>query len=263
MKKYTIQICLFIAVALTQFANLAYASGPVRQYYKLSVYHFKDSAQETVLDHYFSGALLPALHRMKIYPVGVFKSLTNDTASDKKMYVFIPFNSAGEIQKLNDDLEKDEIYKTSGHEYIDAAFYTPPYTRIETIILYAFPLAPEMKLPQLGSPKRERVYELRSYESATEKIFRNKVKMFNVGDEIGLFKRLGFNAVFYSEVIAGPRMPNLMYMTTFESMQEREKHWKAFSDDDQWKKLTAMPEYQKNVQHADIIFLRPAEYSDI
>jgi NIPSNAP len=263
MKKYTVQICLFIAVALTQSVDLAYASGPVRQYYKLSVYHFKDSAQETVLDHYFSGALLPALHRLKIHSVGVFKSLANDTASDKMIYVFIPFNSVGEIQKLNDDLEKDEIYKVSGHEYIDAVFSTPPYTRIETIILYAFPLAPEMKLPQLESAKHERVYELRSYESATEKIFRNKVKMFNAGDEIGLFKRLGFNAVFYSEVIAGPKMPNLMYMTTFENMQEREKHWKAFSDDNQWKKLTAMPEYQKNVQHADIIFLRPAEYSDI
>ena len=120
-----------------------------------------------------------------------------------------------------------------------------------------------MKLPQLSAAKNERVYELHSYESATEKIFWNKVKMFNVGDEIGLFERLGFNAVFYSEVIAGPRMPNLMYMATFENMQEREKHWKAFSNDGQWKKLTAMPEYQKNVQHADIIFLRPVDYSDI
>src|SRR5271170_4912348 len=120
MKKYTVQICLFIAVALTQSVDLAYASGPVRQYYKLSVYHFKDSAQETALDHYFSGALLPALHRMKIHSVGVFKSLANDTASDKMIYVFIPFNSADEIQKLNDDLEKDEIHKASGHEYIDA-----------------------------------------------------------------------------------------------------------------------------------------------
>jgi hypothetical protein len=263
MKNYTVLICLFIAVMVTQSVDLAYASGPVRQYYKLSIYHFKDSAQERVLDDYFSGSLLPALHRMKILSVGVFKSLANDTASDKKIYLFIPLNSVDEIQKLNDNLEKDETYKASGHGYIDAIFSTPPYTRIETIILYAFPLAPEMKLPQLSAPKHERVYELRSYESATEKIFRNKMKMFNAGNEIGLFKRLGFNAVFYSEVIAGPKMPNLMYMTTFENMEEREKHWKAFSDDDQWKMLTAMPEYQKNVQHSDIIFLRPANYSDI
>ena len=77
-----------------------------------------------------------------------------------------------------------------------------------------------------------------------------------------IFKRLNFNAVFYSEVIAGTKMPNLMYMTTFENMQDREEHWKTFVAHDEWKKLSAMPEYQNNVQHIDITFLRPASYSD-
>ena len=263
MRKYRIAFRLLIAVILIQAANLVYAGSPVRQYYKLTVYHFKDSEQEKMLDQYFSGALLPALHRMKIISAGVFKSLANDTASDKKIYVFIPFNSAIEVQQLNDNLQKDKTYQAAGQEYINAVFSTPPYTRIETILLYAFPLAPRLQLPKLKTAKNERVYELRSYESATEKIFQNKMKMFNEGDEVGLFKRLNFNAVFYSEVIAGPRMPNLMYMTTFENMDDREKHWKAFSDDSEWKKLSGLPEYQKNVQHADIIFLRPTDYSDI
>jgi hypothetical protein len=263
MRNYRVAFRLFIAVILIQAGNFVYAAEPARQYYRLSVYHFKDSQQEKMLDQYFSGALLPALHRMNIVSVGVFKSLANDTASDKKIYVFIPFNSAGEVQQLNDDLLKDKTYQAAGQEYINAVFSAPPYTRIETIILYAFPLAPRLQLPGLKSAKNERVYELRSYESATDKIFQNKMKMFNDGDEVGLFKRLGFNAVFYSEVIAGPRMPNLMYMTTFENRDDREKHWKAFSDDAQWKKLSGLPEYQNNVQHADIIFLRPTDYSDI
>ena len=86
--------------------------------------------------------------------------------------------------------------------------------------------------------------------------------MFNDGDEIGLFKRLGFNAIFYGEVLAGAKMPNLMYMTSFENMDERNAHWKSFVDDPQWKKLVAMPEYQHNVSHIDIMFLRPTDYSD-
>jgi thioesterase domain-containing protein len=86
--------------------------------------------------------------------------------------------------------------------------------------------------------------------------------MFNVGDEINLFKRLGFNAVFYGEVIAGSHMPNLMYMTTFNNKEDRDKHWDAFGKDAYWKELVAKPEYQHNVSHADIIFLRPVEYSD-
>src|SRR5450432_386250 len=263
MKNYRVPFRLFIVVVLIQSFNFVYASAPVQQYYTLSIYHFKDSMQEKALDHYFSDALLPALHRMKIVSAGVFKSLANDTVSDKKIYVFIPFNSAEEARQLNEKLQKDNAYQASGAEYINAVFSTPPYTRIETIMLYAFPMAPRMQLPGLRSAKNERVYFFCSDEGATEKIFQNKVNMFNEGDEIGLFKRLGFNAVFYSEVIAGSRMPNLMYMTTFDNMEEREKHWKAFSDDAQWKKLTSMPLYQKNVQHADIIFLRPTDYSDI
>jgi hypothetical protein len=263
MRQFSVIIRLFIALIMIQAGNFAYAAGPIRQYYTLSVYHFKDKEQEKILDQYFSGALLPALHRMKIVSAGVFKALANDTASDKKIYVLIPFNSAAEVQKLNDELKKDKNYQAAGQEYINAIYSAPPYTRMETIILYAFPLAPRLQLPELKAAKNERVYELRSYESATEKVFQSKVNMFNDGDEIGLFKRLGFNGVFYSEVIAGPRMPNLMYMTTFENMADRESHWKAFSNDAQWKKLTSLPEYQNNVQHADIIFLRPTDYSDI
>jgi hypothetical protein len=128
--------------------------------------------------------------------------------------------------------------------------------------MQAFRLAPVMQLPALSGPREKRIYELRSYESATEKIYRNKVEMFNEGGEITLFKRLGFNAVFYADVISGPKMPNLMYMTSFEDKASRDAHWKTFVDDPEWKRLSGLPQYQKNVSHADIIFLRPTVYSD-
>jgi hypothetical protein len=118
-------------------------------------------------------------------------------------------------------------------------------------------------LPLLSGPKKDRVYELRSYESPTEKLAANKIRMFNDGDEIGLFKRLGFNAVFYGEVVAGSTMPNLMYMTTFNDRADRNKHWEAFGKDAQWKTLSALPEYQKNVSKNISLFLYPTDYSDI
>src|SRR5215217_5987049 len=105
---------------------------------------------------------------------------------------------------------------------------------------------PAMAVPQLSSAKAQRIYELRSYEGPTEKLYLNKVQMFNQGGEVPLFKRLNFNAVFYASVLAGSRMPNLMYMTTFENRAEREAHWKTFTDDAEWKKLSSMPEYQHN-----------------
>jgi hypothetical protein len=233
-----------------------------REYYQLTVYHFSTPSQEKTLDTYFQNALLPALHRNGIKTVGVFKLWANDTSADKLMYVFIPLHSLDRIIKISEQLKKDEQYNLAAADFLNADYKNPPYARTETIVLHAFPLAPQMQLPSLQSTKRNRVYELRSYESATEKKFESKVKMFNEGDEIGLFKRLNFNAVFYSEVIAGSKMPNLMYMTSFENRADRDAHWKSFGSDSVWKKLSAMPEYQNNVSHIDISFLYPANYSD-
>ena len=86
--------------------------------------------------------------------------------------------------------------------------------------------------------------------------------MFNDGGEVALFKRLNFNSVFYAEVLAGNRTPNLMYMTTFNNQAERDAHWKTFGADAEWKTLSALPEYLHTVSKSDIFFLRPTNYSD-
>jgi hypothetical protein len=69
--------------------------------------------------------------------------------------------------------------------------------------------------------------------------------------------------VFYGEVVSGSTMPNLMYLTTFENQASRDEHWKAFSNDPQWKTLSAMPEYQHNVSKNVTRFFRPTSYSDL
>jgi NIPSNAP len=255
------RILFFVLIILT-INPVRGADKPSSEYYQLTVYHYATDSQALVIEQYLQEALIPALHRNGISNVGVFKAIANDTSANKLLYVFLPLKKLESLELLNQQLNKDQLFLSSGKTYRDAFYTHPPYTRMEVILLKAFPLAPEMQLPQLKGPKSERVYELRSYESATEKIFANKVKMFNEGDEIGLFKRLNFNAVFYSSVIAGSKMPNLMYMTCFENKAERDEHWKSFSQDPYWKKLSSMPEYQKNVSHIDIIFLRPTSYSD-
>ncbi|MEJ7913020.1 MAG: NIPSNAP family protein, partial [Chitinophagaceae bacterium] len=220
------------------------AAGAV---FELRVYHFSSAEQEATLDAYLKDALLPALHSSGIAKAGVFKALANDTASDKKIFVLIPFKSFDQRQSAAAKLQKNKSYNDKGAAFINAVWDKPSFNRMETILLTPFRYMTSIAVPQLTGPKKDRVYELRSYESASEKIFQNKVKMFNEGGEVALFKRLGFNAVFYGEVIAGASMPNLMYMTSFENRQSRDEHWKAFSADPEWKTLSAMPEYQKNV----------------
>jgi NIPSNAP len=260
MKKY---FFLLFTIILTGFTSTGQKKQtPAKEFYQFTIYHYSTADQEKVLDDYLQQALLPALHRMNLKNIGVFKALANDTSTSKLLYVYIPFKSLDIVATIQENLNTDKAYLTAGAAYINALHTTAPYNRIETILAKAFPLAPVMKLPKLSNDKNVRVYELRSYESATEKIFSNKVQMFNEGDEIGLFTKLNFNAIFYSEVIAGSKMPNLMYMTSFENMADRDAHWKSFVDDPFWKKLSSMPEYQNNVSHIDISFLRPVEYSD-
>jgi len=233
-----------------------------REFYQITVYHFGSTEQENAIDGYLKNALLPALHRRGIKSIGVFKARANDTTADKRIFVLIPLKHFDEVANLSARLLEDQQYLENGKEYLDAPFDKPPYTRIENIVLRAFELASRMNVPNLTSPKSDHVYELRSYESGTEKLHLNKVQMFNQGGEIKLFERLKFNAVFYAQVLAGCRMPNLMYMTSFENMQERDAHWKTFGQDAEWKTLSGLPQYQKNVQKLDIILCRAADYSD-
>jgi len=258
MKSFVI-LLLFI---FTAFNLSAQSSRKNREYYQLITYQFSTSAQEQSIDGYLEKALLPALHRKSFKQVGVFKPIANDTSVHKIIYVLIPSNKIETLVTLSTQLLKDKEYLQTGKEYLDALNTNPPYQRMESTLMYAFAMAPKMILPKLTGPKSDRVYELRSYESATEKLYRNKVKMFNEGGEVVLFDRLQFNAIFYAEVISGSRMPNLMYMTSFENMEERNKHWKAFVDDPEWKKLVAMEEYKNNVSKINIILSRAAVYSD-
>ena len=180
------------------FGTSPAVSAQGRSYYQLRIYHCLPG--DHAFAHFLETTFVPALHRAGIPRVGVFQPIDVDST----IYVLIPFTS------------------------IDAALgqprdTAPLYSRMESILLYAFEDMPSPAVPDLSAPKSERVYELRSYESATEAYHLNKVKMFNQGGEVTLFKKLGFNAVFYADVLSGSRMPNLMYMTTFNSKADRDQ----------------------------------------
>jgi len=60
-KQFTIIACLTFFILTSSFAIAQ--RNPDREYYKLTIYHFKDSIQEEMIDTYLEYALLPALHR--------------------------------------------------------------------------------------------------------------------------------------------------------------------------------------------------------
>ena len=255
---------ILLLVALLPVIPAAGLSAEQHQeIYQISIYQVRGKEQEDRMDKYLQYALIPALNRSGISHVGVFKPLANDTSAVRKIYVFVPFSSLEKWQKMPGQLEKDKQYSQDGKDYLDAPYNNPPYQRIESVLLKAFSGMPQYGVPDLKNPASERIYELRSYEGPTEKLYQNKVRMFIAGDEVGLFKRLNFNAVFYAEVLSGSHMPNLMYMTSFENMDSHDQHWKNFTNDPVWKNLSGMPEYQNNVSHIDIVLMHPASYSQL
>jgi hypothetical protein len=90
-----------------------------------------------------------------------------------------------------------------------------------------------------------------------------KVEMFNVAGEIALFVQLGFQPVFFGEVISGADMPNLMYMTTFSGRDSQQEHWKAFQESPDWIRIKEIEKYKNTVSHIDKWILHPAPYSDL
>jgi hypothetical protein len=234
-----------------------------RDYYQIKVYNVKDAAQQTVVENYLKDAYLPGLHKAGIKKVGIFKPIETDTVNfGKKIFVFIPLKEIDQIEKIEASLAKDNDYQKAGAAYINAAYNNPPYVRMESIILKAFAKHPEYFAPKYNTPKSEQIFELRSYEGATEKIYRKKVEMFNEGGETDIFKNVGSNAIFYGEVLSGSAMPNLMYLTSYSDMKSHDDHWKAFRDHPDWKKLSGMEEYKNTVSHSDIYLTHPTDYSD-
>src|ERR1700761_4042847 len=124
-------IFIIILLSISMPAALL-AAGPSREFYSIRVYQLKNADQETRLDTYLQSALLPALHRLGIADIGVFKAVANDTATVKKVYLLIPFKSFEQYLGLQASLNKDAEYGKAGAAYIDATYDNAPYLRMES-----------------------------------------------------------------------------------------------------------------------------------
>jgi hypothetical protein len=252
---------LFVIATLIVLAPAVFAAKGPRDFYQIKIYHLKNNDQVGQVDQYLKNAYLPALHRLGIKNIGVFKPIANDTATAKLIYVLIPFKSLEEWAKVDEKLTKDAAYTTSSKSFREAPFDKAPFERMESVLLDAFPGQGHLLLPPNKDP--ERIFELRSYESPTQHLAEKKMAMFNK-DEINIFNRLKFNPVFYGKVLSGSHMPNLMYMPIFDNVEQRNAQWKVFGKDPKWKEISSDPinENKVSVSHIDSILMHSTDYSD-
>lgn len=255
---------LFLIASLVSFSFCASSvMAQERDYYQVKIYKITNESQEARLDQYLESAYLPALHRAGIKKAGVFKPIEGKNETEPFIMVFIPFVSLQEFEELDGKLKADENYLKAAKAYIEAPHDDPPYQRIESMLLRSFKSMPHFAVPDLDSKPAERVYEFRSYEGATEYLYERKVEMFDDAGETALFKKLGFNPVFFAEVISSAHMPHLIYMTTFSNEASQEKHWDAFRTSPEWEEMKNMERYANTVSSITRYLLYPTDYSDI
>lgn len=230
-----------------------------REFYELREYALKNDVQQKLVTSYFKDALIPALTRIGNGPVGVFTELK--PAGQTRVFALIPYRSTEDFAMIIDKLANDNVYLQAADAYLNAPASDPAYERMESSLLKAFAHMPKMQVPE----KKPRIFELRRYEHATEGAGKKKLEMFNDAGEIDIFKKLGFNPVFFGETIIGPLRPNLTYMITFDDMAAHDAHWKAFGGDPAWKKVSAIPDYSdaKLVSRITSIIIVPEESSQI
>jgi len=252
-----------IAILMVTMAVLfsSFKENNKRDYYQLKIYTLETEGQEARMDRFLEKAYLPALHRAGIKEVGVFKPIEKPADEMNYMMVFIPLQNLHQVEKLGEKLSADMVYQEEGRDYIQAAHDQPPYARIESILLKAFEATPEYGVPEFETPRSGRVYELRSYEGATEQLYERKVEMFNKG-ESELFINLGFQPIFFGEVISGAHMPNLMYLTTHATSEAQEKNWDAFRIHPDWLKMKEIERYLNTVSGSTKYLMYPTAYSD-
>jgi len=225
-----------------------------KEVYEFRVYHMRRNLNP--LDNYFSKALIPALNKAGIKNVGVFKETS--MAEPVKIYMVIPYASFEDFGKISVEMNKDKDFVQASNEYRSIPLQNAVYERYDSSLLLAFDGHSKLVVPS----KDQKLFELRIYEGYSEDAVRRKVKMFNEG-EIDIFKDVKLPAVFYAENITGKNLPCLTYMAAYETMEERDKVWKAFSVHPDWQKMSKMPEYADSVSKIHKLFLERLPYSQI
>jgi hypothetical protein len=232
-------------------------------YYDLRRYQLTNGLGRKLTDNYFADALIPALNRLGIGPVGAFSVYFGPETP--AYYLLMPSSKLETLVTADLLLARDPVFVKAGAPFWNAPAGAPPYIQIESSLLRAFEGYPNVTPPASAATKGKRIYQLRQYQSPTNADHVGKVEMFHEG-EFGIFEKAGAHGVFYADTLIGPRLPNLTYMLSFSDMASLESAWDKFLADPDWKKLSGDPRFNLDppiVSNITSLVLRPLSCSQV
>ncbi len=234
--------------------------APKNSIYHLVYYYMRSGAQVDRTNQYLKDVYLPAVRRTGAGTCGFFSPIVGERSPFVLSLTTYPSLSAMETARAK--LAADKDFEKGWDTYNNIA--EPSYVRMESSLLRAFDSMPALEVPPTDAKRAARVFELRTYESLSEKASRRKIQMFGDG-EIAIFRKVGMATVFFAETLVGRNLPSLTYMVGFDDLAARERIWRDFGADPDWQKLRVQP----GLSDAEIVsnitntILRPLPFSPI
>jgi hypothetical protein len=231
------------------------------QILELRRYRLRQGALLARFAAYAKEALVPALGRAGLAPIGAWNVAVGP--DQPSVHLLVPHPDAASVVTLAARLEDDAEYRRAAASSLALPPSDPPYLTCDVSLHAAVPTVPAVQKPAGEAAGPARIFELRTYRSATEAASRRKIEMFEAGGELALFGRLGLNVVFFGRDLVAAGLPSLTYMVVFADGAAREKAWAAFGSHPEWVKMRDDPRYAQTVSTIDSSLLRPTEYSQL
>ncbi len=255
----------FLALALGWIVvnpTVALSQNPANQYFSLTEYQGIVPDRIAEFDDYFEKAVIPALNRKGIDVVGVFQRAKPNDDGTTSLFVLVPLSSPSQLPNLLSELAGDSEFIADGQSFLETDHKKPPYVRARSEMLLAFDCFPKVKIPTQKSAGKDRLFELRVYESPTDLLGHLKVEMFNSG-EVPIFLDCGIQPVFMGQAFVGDKLPNLTYMTVYDNAEQRDECWKKFQKHPDWQVLKGVKKYEGTVSKIHKTDLLPRPYSQL
>lgn len=238
------------------------ANAEENQVLELRTYTLVDSAAEAKLDAYLEKALIPALVKQGLGPIGAFDQAGEAKDGSVQVMLLIAGPSTEAITSAAAKLTSDDEYKAAAADYLSTPAKQPIVKRIKSELLLSFDCWPKATIPKQKQSDKDRLFELRIYESPTENFGELKVEMFNSG-EVPIFLDCGIQPVFMGHALVGDLMPNLTYMTVYDDSKTRDECWGKFFKHPDWDVLKKVEKYKGTVSKIHKTDWVPKSYSQL
>ena len=117
-----------------------------REFYQLRKYALQTGPQLALAQNYFEHALIPALNRMAMAPVGAFKlDIGPETPA---YYLLIPASSVDALVTLDLRLTEDPEFMKASAAFWGAPASAPAFVRVESSLMSAFAGWPKLVAPK-------------------------------------------------------------------------------------------------------------------